>query len=467
MPHRPRDLEISLKFRLKFRLILCESDSRLPVGPYKTKEKGKIMKNKKFRFSAVMSAVFGLTLLMAANFGGSAGCGSEAVRGATGGTGTGDLASVNVSETSSSGDFTPAASFFATDGGGIGFNVSGADINGDGTVGSPTVSNVSVEAGDTIALGLGTKRVSISDCESRDVGTGSSDDIFDIAVSLDTTASMGTAAGLLAGKIAEFASSLAASGINAQFAGITVGDAFATKLADGSSFTDAVSEGSLGEPPSWDSCERPDTGTALLSDTDMATFFTEVETAVGSGCSGNGGVENYLGPVELANDSLAWRDGATRIIIGIGDNCAYNPDTASEDFIVDPWTPPDPSAMETALSGVATFHWIGNPEEDTVDADGMTTTYGMGCADSGYYNMKDLSDATGGTFTEIGTCGGDAADCNVDLTALPILSTITSGTRSECNITAGSDLTFTICFDVAIEDADANYCAVLTVTVTD
>ncbi len=366
-------------------------------------------------------------------------------------TATGDLAAVKVIETkiSDGASFNPAISFFVTANAGLGFTVSGADVDGDNTVGSPAITGVSVVAGDAIALVRGPKAATISACASRDIGTGSSDDQFDIAVSLDTTASMGAAAGTIASKISAFATSLAEAGVNAQFSGITVGDAYATKSGGASDFTDAISRGTLGTPPGFDLCERPDTGTSLISATDMSTFFNEVGVAVGSGCDGRAVQENYLGPIAFLNEQLGWRAGASRIIIGIGDQCAHTPTSEGTDGILPPFSPPLPSDLESNLSGVATVHWIGNSDEDLGN-----------CASRSQYNMNNLSSATGGSFATIGSCGSSDT-CNVDLTTLPILSTITAATVTECDFETEGDATVTVCFDVAIEGATANYCAVL------
>lgn len=342
-------------------------------------------------------------------------------------------------------DFNPAVSFFASDNGGLSFTVAGADVDGDGDVEAPTVSNITVEAGDTIALALnGAKRVTLGECTPSGI-SGSS---VDIGVSLDTTASMGAAAGILASKIADFAQALEDAGADVQFTGITTGDAFATK-SDPSSFTDSISQGSLGAPSSFDLEERPDTGDDLLNADEMSTFFTEVETVVGTGASGGDLPENYLGPVKYINDNVNWRSTASRVLISIGDDCSQTNSSAASTGITDPWIPPSGDSLEGQLSGVATVHVIGRD--------------GLGCSDP-FYEMHDLSTATGGLFVELGACGSPDT-CNVDLSALPITDSITESVLVECDGTdSEGDELFTVVFDVFFGDFNATFSALLRVT---
>lgn len=395
--------------------------------------------------TAVAVALTGVLSAGSMMLGGAAGCGSNSGGGGSSG-GTGDLASVTVQETKvgDGSDFNPAVSFFASKNGGLSFTVAGADVNGDGTVGAPTISNITVTSGDTIALSLnGTKNATIADC----VTSGISGTSVDIGVSLDTTASMGAAAGILSERIAAFAKALEDAGADARFVGITTGDAFATK-ADPSGFNDSISKGSLGAPPSFDFDERPDTGHDLISADDMATFFTEVRDVVGSGSGGGDLPENYLGPVKYLNDSVSWRSTASRVIISIGDDCSQTSTSTAGAGITDPWTPPSGSGLASELSGVATVHVIGSE--------------GLGCTDP-FFDMKGLSDATGGVFVALGDCGS-ADTCNVDLSGLSITSSITESSRSDCDFTTDGDDLATLCFDAEAEGGNASFCAVLGLT---
>jgi len=403
------------------------------------------MIQRKAGLTAAVVALSGVLSVGSLFLGGAAGCGSSSGGGSTGG-GSGDLASVTVEETKvgEGSDFNPAVSFFASGNGGLSFTVAGADVNGDGTVGSPTVSNITVESGDTIALTLnGSKRSTISNCGT----TGISGTQVDIGISLDTTASMGAAAGILAERIANFAQALEDAGADARFAGITTGDAFATK-ADPSGFTDAISSGSLGVPPAFDFDERPDTGHDLLAADDLSTFFTEVRTVIGSGSGGGDLPENYLGPVKYLNDSVNWRSTASRVLISIGDDCSQTNSSAAGAGITDPWTPPSGATLIEALRGNTPVHVIGST--------------GLGCTDP-FFEMKDLSDATGGLFVELGSCGSEES-CNVDLSNLPITTSITDATRADCDFATDGDDLATVCMDIAADGGDANFCAVLALT---
>ncbi|MFH1356483.1 MAG: hypothetical protein ABII18_05050, partial [bacterium] len=216
---------------------------------------------------------------------------------------TGDVADVSTTSSTATGDFTPSLTTAAEDSGALKFTVSAMDVDGDGTLESPTITSVTATTGAGAAL---KKATSLDDeeitCDSgRTVGEGDDNDSFDIGISLDSTASMGSAVESIAEKIVSFAQTLEDSGVDARFAGITLGDAFATK-SDNSSFTDAISSGPLGTPPSFDSSERPSTGSTVLTSADMQTFFQEVADVVGTGAGGADLPENYLGSLEYLND---------------------------------------------------------------------------------------------------------------------------------------------------------------------
>lgn len=357
-----------------------------------------------------------LFAVVAALAAGAAGCGG----GGASGDVTGDLKSVTVKSSTSTGDFTPSVIAGLGTGGTLKFTIAGVDADGDGTIDTPTLSGVKASTG---ALAMVLKAVDDTDVNCGDevpIGEGTTEDKYDIGISLDTTGSMGNAAGILAERVASFATALVSGGVDAQFAGITLGDAFATKKSSGSAYDDVVSVGTLGDPPSWDSDERPDTGTALLGDAAMATFFAKVKDVVGSGSGGSGGTENYLGALQFLTSNVVPRSGSIRVLISIGDQCAYTPETAGEDGIVAPFLPPDPTSFAAGLAGNAIVHVISRPEDY------------IGCAGGNYYNMKGLSDATGGQFVDIGNCSS-ADTCNVDLTTLPITGAILGGVNVECN----------------------------------
>ncbi len=349
-------------------------------------------------------------------------------------TPTGDLTAVSVKSSTSTGDFTPNVIAGLGTGGTLQFTIGGVDIDNDGTVDTPAAGVITASSG---ALAMVAKAVSDTEvtCVASEIG-GTTSSAYDIGISLDTTASMGAAAGVLANKIAAFTTSLADAGVDAQFAGITVGDEFATK-ASPSLFTDPGALGTLGVPtpvensdsPPPPTCERPDTGATLLGATAMAAFFNDVSTVYGAGgCFGTDATENYLGSVSFITTNVTKRSGSIPIIISIGDNCAHTPTTfplitnynAATDAI---FLPPDPVAFAAGLAGRARVNVIGNTEDL------------LNCTAGGYYNMKGLADATGGSFIDMGGFGAcnDAATCPVDLTQDAILGAITKSIVETCD----------------------------------
>jgi len=169
-------------------------------------------------------AVLGALLLVVAfvNCGGTSSGSSDV---------TGDVTDISTTSSTATGDFTPSLTTATEDSGALKFTVAALDVDGDGTLESPTITSVTATTGSGAAL----KKVdALTDeeitCDSgRTVGEGEDDDSFDIGISLDSTASMGSAVESIAEKIVSFAQTLEDNGVNARFAGITLGDAFATK----------------------------------------------------------------------------------------------------------------------------------------------------------------------------------------------------------------------------------------------
>lgn len=394
-------------------------------------------------------------------------CGGSSSSSSTGTDQAGDASALTIVGSTSSGDFTPSVNPSVDSDGSLKFTVSAVDVDGDGTVGTPSVSSITVTSGSSDIV-AGFARNSLADteitCSSRDVGAGSSDDSYDIGFCLDTTASMGGAAGVMADKIATFATALSEAGVDASYAGLTLGDAFATKSAS-SSFTDAVSEGDVDldgtddEPPSFDSSERPGTGDTLINATDLETFFSEVSDVVSSGEGGGDLPENYLGCLEWLVNNVGWRSAASKVLVVVGDDCSHTEETADAASITANWMPPSINDVNDIFAGVATVHVVG--------VDGGSGDCGEGVT-SDYYNMPDLATATGGTFTEISGC--DSADtCNVDLEELPISSSITSGVISDCDAScttfeAAGTYTFTI--NVSMVDGSSTYTATSTIVIS-
>jgi hypothetical protein len=325
---------------------------------------------------------------------------------------------------------TPTVSTFTTEDGKLGIRVNGIDI-GDG-VQTPVISNMKIEpvnesASSARMAAREAAAPSVSDavCKSIETGASGSGDKFDIVVSLDTTGSMGAQAGKLAEKIVDFAAKLEEQKLDVRFAGITVGDAFATLKASGSSYaSDGVAKGSLGAPPTFDSSERPDTGLALITANDMQSFFTEVKNKVGGGLGGGDSPENYLGPIDYFNKNIDFRKDAGRFYIAIGDECAHKSGSSSNiDGTV--WEPRSAELIkESLIKDGAAVHLIW--------ADRSCST--------SYYDMRDLQKATGGSWTNL-------YDTTFDLTKLPAIEAIGAKRKTlECEVTvAGSvKVTFTI-----------------------
>src|SRR5262249_604821 len=157
-----------------------------------------------------------------------------------------------------------------------------------------------------------------------------------IVINLDTTGSMDAALGIMSDQIVTFANSL--TGINAQFGGMTVGDAFGTKLSSGSIYTPPAlgTVNTPSDPPLFDPDERANRGANPRAASDEANFFTQVKTVMGGFGSGGGDApENYLGAVDWIANNFQWEEGAAKVIITIGDNCAHTPPDSG--FITAPW----------------------------------------------------------------------------------------------------------------------------------
>lgn len=400
----------------------------------------------KYRFKAAPSALS--AAVMAALL---AGCGGGG--GTTAGDSTDDPAATTVVAVESR-DLTytsspdgvaakPSISFYGDDDGGLGIRITGLDVDGDGSIGKPLVTNVRLDDGDTLVAGA-TVTLECTSVETGDSGTG---DVFDIGISLDTTASMGGAAGVLAARTAAFATALETQGLDVAFVGVTVGDAYGTKKTTSSSFDDTVSTGTMGLPPGFDSIERPDTGVNLVNAAAMEEFFSKVYDVYPYGSGGGDGSENYLGAVSFLNEKINWRDGAGRILISIGDNCAHTPTSY---FYYDwaEWLPPEPEAFRDELvrGGVAV---------NVVGADYLWC--------SGYYDMKELALATGGGFTAIEGCSSEST-CNADLMELPLVEAITTKRATESCAIGGATGEKTIRMDVEIEGYKWGVAAVLDIS---
>lgn len=231
-----------------------------------------------------------------------------------------------------------------------------------------------------------------------DTGKGAVDLVF----INDTTGSMsGTVTGIK-NSVQKFAEDIAAGGVDARFSMYTYGDAFATKSA---SSTLTVGLGDFA-PPSFDDVERPYIGLSALPA--FQSFLTELG---GCSCLGNGGgdgPENTLGALAYAHDKVAWRGGAARVFVAIGDNPSHQ--QGSGDFITAPWTPPLADTELAHIGGDAVIHVVGRD-------------YGS----APYYNIKQMAAKTGGVFLDL------PSDGNVNLSTIGLTSWITSSFAGTCN----------------------------------
>lgn len=415
------------------------------------------MKNKKFRFSAVMSAVFGLTLLVTAQFGGSAGCGSSAVRGATGGTGTGtgNIAGVTVNSVESTGDFTPGLSFYVAESGGLGIRANAVDVNGDGTASTPAIASVSVSSVGAALSALAADET--LDCTDGEASSSTATAVG-VGISLDTTASMGSTVGPIANGLAQLATDLSGAGFTGTFAGVTLGDAYATKSASGSAYG-STAQGTKGEPPAFDTIERPDTGTAPVSASVVSAFFEEVATVVGSGADGGDLPENYLAPLEFLNTDVTFAAGTQKVLISVGDDCAHTEETFAGFSDSSAWTPPAKADVFDTFAG-AIVHVIG-PSSPFCSGD--------------YFDMKELTQdgtteghvgGTGGLFKSIDDCNTDEeiTTCVNDFLA-EINAAITGGIAEECDVTLEGDSTLVLIITLTGE-GDTEAVATVSLTVT-
>lgn len=250
----------------------------------------------------------------------------------------------------------------------------------------------------TVALGGGPLTCSVAQVSS------SAKAAVDLVFVNDTTGSMsGTVKGIAA-SVEKFATDIAAGGIDARFSMYTYGDAFATKKASGSTLV--IGQGDF-EPPAIDPVERPYIGLGELDG--FKSFLAELKAFSGLGSGGGDGEENTIGALAYAHRRVAFRDGAARMFVAIGDNPSHQEGDASVDLYPVVFQPPTGDALVEALQGSAAIHVVGHDD-----------------AGRGYYNLKSLADQTGGAFLEL------PGDGNVDLGALQLKDWLTQGFAGTC-----------------------------------
>jgi hypothetical protein len=229
--------------------------------------------------------------------------------------------------------------------------------------------------------------------------SASSSTPIDLVFINDTTGSMsGTTLGILS-SIDSFTSAISASGVDGQFSMYTYGDAFATKLSTGSEF--AVGKGDF-TPPTIDPDERPYIGLGTYAT--FKSFLNELKNSSSLGSGGGDNPENTVGTLDYANKHVAFRDGAARVFVVIGDNPSHqfgDPDVSSYPTAFQPRTG---AAVAADLVGLATGHVIGETSTSTT-----------------YYPLQNLATSTGGGFIILPSGG------TVDLNTLKITDWIKSG----------------------------------------
>jgi len=218
----------------------------------------------------------------------------------------------------------------------------------------------------------------------------------------DTTGSMSGTVHGITDSVQEFAEDLTAGGVDARYSMYTYGDAYATKSASDTTFT--IGKGDY-TPPGFDTVQRPYVGL-----TELDTFKGFLAELSGCSCLGSGGgdsQENTLGTLKYADSKVAWRDGAARMFVAIGDNPSHQ--LGDHGPCVSPFEPPGGDALVANLSGNSVIHVVGQNR-----------------GSSPYYNLKTLADKTGGAFLAL------PSDGKVDLGKLELKQWLTTSFTGTC-----------------------------------
>jgi hypothetical protein len=216
----------------------------------------------------------------------------------------------------------------------------------------------------------------------------------DIVFINDTTASMSGTVNGIADSVSEFATSVADRGVDARFAMVTYGDEFSTLSSSEDAYTigqgDYVATG-------VDSHSRAYVDLTELEN--FQAFLEEVKDSDDLGSGGGDSPENTLGALAYALDKMEWRSGAARVFIVIGDNPSHtsDPDDSLAESLDEHFLPPPVEDILASLDGTAVVHVVGRDR-----------------GEEPYYNLKGLSDATGGAFIDL------PSDGVVDLTSMAL-----------------------------------------------
>jgi hypothetical protein len=238
-------------------------------------------------------------------------------------------------------------------------------------------------------------------CSITGISAGSNAPV-DLAFLDDTTGSMSGTVHGVSDSVKIFARDLAERGVDARFAMVTFGDAFATQPATG--FT--IGRGELA-PPKFDVIARPYVGFGGLDR--FTGFLDEMKASKILGDGGGDEPENPLGALEWAWRSLTWRPGAARVFIAITDTVAHQAGDKTS-FITAPWTPPSGAQVIADLDGDAVVHVVARDRELAP-----------------FFSLQSLADGTGGAALTL------PADGRVDLGKLGLKDWLVNGFRGACS----------------------------------
>lgn len=238
----------------------------------------------------------------------------------------------------------------------------------------------------------------------------------DIVFLNDTTGSMSGATNGITDSVETFSTAITSAGVDARFAMYTYGDAFATKETTDSEFI--VGKGDFAVPSGLDGVERPYIGLSTVSS--FLPFLQELKDSYALGSGGGDVPENTVGTLDYAWKKVAFRNGAAKVFVVIGDNPSHQ-DKTTEAWEETDFRPRSGDAVVSALKGQATVYSICKTSSSTY-----------------YYPLEKLATGTGGAVISLPYNGV------VDLTSLGIVEWITSGYTSECPPLKPGSYTFTI-----------------------
>ncbi|MBN2191716.1 MAG: VWA domain-containing protein [Polyangiaceae bacterium] len=258
----------------------------------------------------------------------------------------------------------------------------------------------------------------------------------DIVFVNDTTGSMSGTVNGIADSISDFATSVSERGVDALFSMITYGDEFATFTEGEEAYTVGQAEYSA---TGVDSSSR---AYVDLSELDrFQAFLTEVRDSDDLGEGGGDGPENTLGALDFALEHLSWRPGAARVVIAICDDAAHMADDGFSSSLESHFVPPEIDDLLDDLDGTAVVHVVGND-----------------IGEEPYYNIKGLSDETGGAFIDLpedGIVDLSSTTLNewVGSTFFGVCFSVPPGDRElviDANVTGGEEHSGSVAYDITL-----------------